>query len=220
MPASKEDLRTLFYFMAMQAVRIPQQRNNVDATLQDLFRMMTLQVAAHRYDEIRQQIARTDAGHADLPKDELIRLIADPDSVGIKVAPELELLLMKDMADGIYKILLQRQWNVAVITPNKTNRFVTSDSPLLLYFNRKPPPGWSPGCGLNHTVVFFAVSPTVAIWSDTDTPSDYTIYVKNHMIRHINWLTAILCDRFVFSGRGDVMVEDREHNKSAIHEAW
>lgn len=220
MPASEEDLRTLLYFVALQAVRIPQQRDNVDATLQEIFRMMTLQVASHRYDAIREQIAQTDPCTAELSKDELIRLIADPDAVGIKVEPELELLLMKDMADGIYKILLHRRWNVAVVTPNKANRFVTSDSPVLLYFSRKPPPGWSPGFGLSHTVVFFAVSPTVAIWSDTDSRIDGTIYMKNHMIRHMNWLTAMQCDRFVFSGRDDVVVEDREHHKNAIREAW
>lgn len=220
MPASADDLRTLLYYVAMQAVRIPQQRNNVDATLQDLFRMMSMQVAAHRYDEIREEIARTDPGHVDLPKEDLVRFIADPDSVDIKVAPELELMLMKDMADGVYEILLQRRWNVAVITPNKSNRFVTSDSPVLLYFYRKPPPGWSPGFGLNHTVVFFAVSPTVAIWSDTDSRIEDTIYMKNHMIRHMNWLTVMHCDRFVFSGREDVVVDDREHHKCSISEAW
>jgi hypothetical protein len=32
-------------------------------------------------------------------------LIADRDSVGITVAPEFDLLMMKDMADGIYEIL-------------------------------------------------------------------------------------------------------------------
>lgn len=220
MPAREEDLRTLFYFVAMQAVRIPQQRNNVDAALQDIFRMMSVQVAEHRYDEIREGIAHTNPGHADLSKEELMRLIADPNSVGIKVAPELELMLMKDMAEGIYEILLQRPWNVAVVTPNKSNRFVTSDSPVLLYFNRKPPQGWSPGFGLSHTVVFFAVSPTVAIWSDTDARVDDKIYMKNHMIRHMNWLTAMQCDRFVYSGREDVVVEDREHHKCSIHEAW
>lgn len=220
MPASEENLRTLLYFVALQAVRIPQQRNNVDATLQKIFRMMTLQVADHRYDEIRTQIRQTNPSQADLPKEELIRLIADPDSIGIKVAPELELMLMKDMADGIYEILIHRRWNVAVVTPNKSNRFVTSDSPVLLYFTRKPPPRWSPGFGLSHTVVFFAVSPTVAIWSDTDSRIEDKIYMKNHMIRHMNWLTAMQCDRFVFSGRDDVEVEDREHHKSPIHEAW
>lgn len=220
MPASQEDLRTLLYFVALQAVRIPQQRNNVDATLQDIFRMMSVQIADNRYDEIRSQIRQTNPSQADLPKEELIRFIAHPDSVGITVAPELELMLMKDMADGVYEILLQRRWNVAVITPNKSNRFVTSDSPVLLYFSRKPPPGWSPGFGLSHTVVFFAVSPTVAIWSDTDSRIEDTIYMKNHMIRHMNWLTAMQCNRFVFSGREDVVVVDRERQKSPIYETW
>ena len=219
-PTATEDLRTLLYFVALQAARIPQQRNNVDAMLQDVFRMMSVQVVDHRYDEIRKLIAQKNSAEAELSKDELIRLIADPDSVGIKVAPELELLLMKAMADGIYEILLQRPWNVAVVTPNKSNRFLTSDSPVLLYFNREPPPGWSPGFGLNHTVVFFAVSSTVAIWSDTDSRVGDKIYMKNHMIRHMNWLTAMQCDRFVFSGRENVLVEDREHHKSPIHEAW
>lgn len=107
-----------------------------------------------------------------------------------------------------------------MVTPNKSNRFVTSDSPVLLYFNRRPPLGWSPGFGLNHTVVFFAISPTVAIWSDTVSWIDDTIYMKNHMIRHMNWLTAIQRDRFVFCGREDVVVDDREHHKCSIHEAW
>jgi len=163
-PGDLEDRRTLFYFVAMQAVRIPLQRNNVNSMLQELFRMMSLQVVSHQYEKIRKQIVEAEPDSADLTKEELIRLMANPESVGINVAPELGLLLMKDMADGIYEILLQRTWSVAVVTLNKSNRFVTSDNPVLLYFNQKPPPELSPGFGLSHTVVFFAVSPTIAIW--------------------------------------------------------
>jgi len=220
MPKALEDRRTLLYFMALQAVRIPLQQKNVDSTLQELFRMMSMQVVSHRYEEIRKQVVEADPDTTELSKDDLIRWIADPDSMGITVVPELELLLMKDMADGIYEILLERPWYVAVITQNKSNRFVTSDNPVLLYFDKKPPHGWSPGFGLNHTVVFFAVSPTVSIWSDTNQPVADTVYVKNRMIRHMNWLTAMQCDRFVFSGQENVVVEDRQHQKSSIHQAW
>jgi hypothetical protein len=43
--------------------------------------------------------------------------------------------------------------------------------------------------------------------------------MKNHMVRHMNWLTAVHSDRFVFSSRESAAVEDRDHDRSTIHES-
>ena len=101
LPTDAEDQRTLLYFIALQAARVPKQRANLDGSLQEAFRIMSVQVVSHRYDEIRDMVAETDPEAARLSKDELIRMMADPDSIGIKVAPELELMLVKEMADAI-----------------------------------------------------------------------------------------------------------------------
>ncbi len=97
-------------------------------------------------------------------------------------------------------MLKNRNWYVLYVTPNISNRLVTSDRAIILTWKEDIFQNWPPGYGIPNTRVWFPVTDSTLLMGKFETLPSVSSRLANRFIRLHNTLQMSFSERFIFSG--------------------
>jgi len=198
-PIKDQEINYLFLFIAFLASRIPTARDNANNFIEEVIRKSGQRIIENSYTEMKEELLWKNPSRNLISKEDLKKLLADKNRVSIQIANEMQMNTVSIITDSIFKSLFQRNWYIAYVSDNMSNRFITSDSPVLLYFKEKMPSVYSPGFLVPNTVLSIALDPQTLLCSEMEETPTFPVRVNNFIIRENNYLTMHLCGRYVFS---------------------
>ena len=162
---SPEHFNSIMNLMAMLSVRNPRLRSSLGNFHKDMVqRVMSISVSSKEiWERETKKMRDTEAPKEKGVTYEEIKQFHDEGNYKIVIDQTHLISLELKMIEPVVEKLSQRQWCFA-IAPDGHN-FITCDNPMVLTWsdNVKRPTWFSPGHGLQNTIVIFTLSPDLAL---------------------------------------------------------
>lgn len=143
-PLAEEDRATLGYFMALQAVRVPQQRRTLDNVAAQMVR---LQIGAGGKEALRRRLEQQGGAVTDELLEDIWEQSTRPEGPPIK-RPRIEhIQQMLELSQELLKYLVGRPWSLIEFDRRS---LITSDAPVSLI----PSPGSQPWEGVGYATAW------------------------------------------------------------------
>jgi hypothetical protein len=146
-------------------------------------------------------------------KAEMIELVRDPEQMKISILNDMLMSFVLQSIDTIYSIIRERNWYIGYIAKNKEVNLVTSDQPVLLYWNKPGFGPYSPGFALESTTLTFSICPKIAIMSEIETRTSSSISLRHDFIREINKMHVLLSNRYIYSKTEEFFYNSKQLEK-------
>jgi hypothetical protein len=205
-----EEFEKLMLFLACMSSRNPAVISSSRDFLEDVVRKTAILVVENKHEEMLEE--HPELRDMKYTKEELIQLISDPNRIKIEIFNTILMEIMFKEINTLAQILIKRPWYIGYISDNSTAKYITSDQPMLLYWNQPGCEHYSPGFALGATTVCFVVNPKLAIISEMDVNLTSPIRMKHYYVREINKMHFHLSERFVYS-QDEVFYYNSERNE-------
>jgi hypothetical protein len=161
---TERHFENLINLMASVSVRNPRLRNNISEFHEGILqKMMNLIVSSEGSWKNVINNVRTEGIpiNEDITFEDIKNFVESKD-YNIIIKQNYLIGLELQMVDPVFKTMINRNW--CFVESSDDNAFITSDDPVVLSWSDDKDRGfYSPGHGLSETMVFFSLSPKLAI---------------------------------------------------------
>jgi len=190
----------LMSYLALLFARVPNVREYWNAQIGELKKLEgKARISQQTPQEIFDFFKESDQPFATLKEAEDFRDEILGNDYVVKYDQTTEIRTVVQNADIVAGLLAERFWTVAYRTDNQSNRFVTCDHPVMLFWNVPIEGNHPPGFGLTNTKVYVPLSMNTALFGLFEKKDYLNTRLTNHLIKKHNFLTTLHSDRFVFS---------------------
>ena len=130
-----------------------------------------------------------------------IRQSYKPEDYTLKVTNEAHIITELQAFERAFAALSERNWEL-VEAPEDSPGFITCDHPVSLSWSKQPPGPGAPGSRTPKTVVFFPLTPRLAVVGSLKGESGVATFTDDE-VSTANGTTVLNAQRQVYANRGD-----------------
>lgn len=211
---SGKDYDWLMGYLGLLAARVPLVREHWVEQFSNLHKTIAQVAISHKTaEEIYDEMERAGQPLESLEAAKEMREFALLGDYTMSTDNTGEVKIVIDQAEILTDLLSRRSWSVAYKTDNQQNDFITSDSPVMLFWITKDPPNPYPGFGLPGTKVYVPLTRNTALFGMFDREANQEARLTNRLIKKHNYLCAAFADRFLFGLHENFRVIDGHDNE-------
>jgi hypothetical protein len=202
LPATDEDLNTLFNFIAFQSVRVPGGKRNIAAPIEHSYRIIEDMLASSK--SLYEHHARKAGIDTTIHTYEQFADGQDQYEMTITTDAFIELAMRKMRV--ILPLVARRNWSI-MYSDHRGEEFVVTDYPVALRWSDGRPHGfYGPGHASVNTDLTIPLSSSVALIGRFEAPVT-TGAASRRQVAALNWRTISGATRFVAASSDDFIVE-------------
>lgn len=199
----------LLLFVACMSARNPDVIGSYNDFVKEILRKTSLMITENKYDDFVNANPKTKFPS----KEEMIAILHDPDQVEFTILNDMLMAFVAQSISILCDLLSRRNWYVGYVSLNKESELITSDFPVLLYWNKPGLSAYPPGFGLVSTTLAFVINPRVVLLAEFNQKLSKPISLKHFIIRDINRLHVKMANRFIYSKKPEFFFNSDTQDK-------